>query len=149
MKYRRRTYPLADAIQVTDAVDMETLEAIFGHVFTRRPPDGSWVYRERGLSPLTICGDDFLALFEPVAEPDGWVPCEERMPGMQSMVLLHSPHSQRSSVQYGFYGHDGKGRHNEWFVQTSLGWEPVTDTGDPVTHWRPIPAPPTAEGPKP
>jgi hypothetical protein len=73
-----------------------------------------------------------------------WIAVTDRLPGLQQMVLLHSPESQRAAVQYGFYGftHNSRPGERDWFVQVSIGWEPVTNTGKPVTHWQPLPAAP-------
>lgn len=72
-----------------------------------------------------------------------WIPVGDRLPPQQRMVLLHSPHSQRAAVQYGFYGYTGRiTSENDWYVHTVGGWEAARLTGDPVTHWMPLPDPP-------
>jgi hypothetical protein len=56
------------------------------------------------------------------------------------MMLLHTPTSQRGSVNYGFREFST----GKFMVQSMLGWEPVENFGGPVEHWMPLPSPPDA-----
>lgn len=75
----------------------------------------------------------------------GWVRVEERLPESQRMVLLAAPTSYAGSGGV-IYGWCDSGK---WMYRNAIGVAEVSGTtcngSDPVTHWRPLPAPPVEE----
>jgi hypothetical protein len=70
-----------------------------------------------------------------------WVPVEQRKPPVQRMVILHTPTSQRGIVDYGFCSYED----HEFYVQSMLGWERVSNFGSEVLHWMALPGPPRSK----
>jgi hypothetical protein len=156
-QFRRRA-PLvmfADVMQVTEAMDMEMLEETFGRVFTERPPDGHWVWREIGLGPVTICSDfAFNELFEPVPVPSEWVSVETAPKDGTVILGCIADEFDGGAADPWPLWQQG----NQWRAPVSIAWRPFhvnapgkaqwrLADGRPYspTHWKPLPDPPPGD----
>ena len=63
----------------------------------------------------------------------GWIPCSERMPKRDTMVIINM---MNGNVRVGCY-EGNTGFHDKWSVQPC-----VTLWDNEVTHWMPLPEPP-------
>lgn len=68
--------------------------------------------------------------------PGGWVACSERMPELDTRVLLYFP-DYGGHIEDGCIGDEGDGHYHYFFDGDSLRHEP--------THWMPMPAAPQQE----
>ncbi|EOZ0651009.1 DUF551 domain-containing protein [Cronobacter muytjensii] len=69
-------------------------------------------------------------------EPDGWIPCSERMPGIGEAVLMRISCSDHFNIESGRYKGDGLWL-GCWFSTYGKKGSPYQ-----VAHWMPIPAAP-------
>ncbi|EGT4409601.1 DUF551 domain-containing protein [Cronobacter sakazakii] len=72
---------------------------------------------------------------KPVAA--GWIACSERMPELDTRVLLYFP-DYGGHIEDGCIGDEGDGHYHYFFDGDSLRHEP--------THWMPLPEAPGKEG---
>ncbi|WP_199781731.1 DUF551 domain-containing protein [Cronobacter sakazakii] len=69
----------------------------------------------------------------PYKLPDGWIACSERMPELDTRVLLYFP-DYGGHIEDGCIGDEGDGHYHYFFDGDSLRHEP--------THWMPLPEAP-------
>ncbi|WP_258141384.1 DUF551 domain-containing protein [Cronobacter sakazakii] len=89
----------------------------------------NWAAKGWKITPL------YTAPPAPVAA--GWIACSERMPELNTRVLLYFP-DYGGHIEDGCIGDEGDGHYHYFFDGDSLRHEP--------THWMPLPEAPGKEG---
>ena len=114
-----------------------------------RPIDGNELYRIEKLLDTDIVRQDKVALnlleqvlydiqhVPTLTPPNEWVSVEDRLPKSQADVLVVAFWHERWQTMIGWHSDMGK----KWRVITPHG---EREPGG-VTHWMPLPAPPTKE----
>lgn len=125
------TLPLDYLQGYKDGCEWSALMAEANH-----PQTGDWLFDDPiELAKAIRKGPDMLPA-EPVnsaAIPDGWIPVSERMPELDTRVLLYF-HDYGGHIEDGCIGDEGDGPYHYFFDGDSLSHEP--------THWMSLPAAP-------
>lgn len=79
---------------------------------------------------------EFAAMLQGAEPVQEWIPCSERMPDVDTRVLLYFP-DYGGHIEDGCIGDEGDGPYHYFFDGDSLRHEP--------THWMPLPAAPKQE----
>ena len=119
---------------VHDTKALELSREVMALMYGRMPTGGS-VQLQAKIQCLFADAMDFAAGNSPVI-PDGWVACSERMPELDTRVLLYFS-DYGGHIEDGCIGEEGDGHYHYFFDGDSLRSEP--------THWMPLPAAPKQE----